>query len=188
MPDGTDPADDRTKMVPLNTLRLDGEIYRAVSMLSYSQKKPIEEIINDMLKKHLAIEGFLKNGFQLFHKDIVRILSSAIPEERLAPEARNFPTLPKEMVILNVDGTRPNLVKYIKSFTSFMNVNGYAVNVDQKRADGTVSFYTRHDLGYKYSLFWGEIIKMTLAGLAEITMSEMTESSVYIECRPLNRA
>jgi len=156
-------------------------------MLTYSGDTSIEKVINDMLKKQLAVQGFLKNGFELFHKDIIRTLANAIPDEKLVQEARNFPTLPKEMVILNVDGVKPDLKKYIKSFTSFMNVNGYTVSIEENKKEGTISFYTRHNISYKYSLCWGEIIKMTLANLTEITKAELTDTSVYLECKVLTK-
>lgn len=87
--------------------------------------------------------------------------------------------------ISELDGVKPNINKYIKSFASFMEVNGYPVRIEDNEKDRTISFHTRHGINYKYSLFCGEIIKMTLAGLAEITREEMTNSSVYLECKVL---
>jgi hypothetical protein len=170
--------------IPLKNLHLDSDTYRALSMRAYSENTPVEKVVNIMLRKQLAMEGFLKNGLHLFHKDIVRILADFVPEDQLVPLARRFPTLPKEMVVLNVDGMTPNLRKYMKSFASFMDVNGYPVRIEENE-EGMISFYTRHGISYKYSLFWGEIIKMTLAGLAEITREELTDASIYLECRVL---
>jgi hypothetical protein len=155
-------------------------------MRAYAENTSIEKLVNDMLKKQLAMEGFLKNGLHLFHKEIVRILADAIPEDKLADLAREFPTLPKEMVILNVDGMRPNLKKYMKSFASFMDVNGYPVRIEENQKDGTISFYAKHGVSHKYSIFWGEIIKMTLANLVEIANEVLTETSVYLECKILD--
>jgi hypothetical protein len=180
-----DELDNPARTIPINSLHLDKEIYRTISMMAYSDNETIENVINNLLKKQLATQGFLRNGFELFHKDIVRTLANAISNEKLVEEARNFPTLPKEMVLLNVDGIKPDIKKYIKSFSSFMTVNGYTVSVDENKEEGTVTFYARHNINYKYSLFWGEIIKMTLADIAEITNAEITDTSIFLECKVL---
>jgi hypothetical protein len=177
------PDDEREhKTIPLNSLYLDSETYRALSITSYSDGVSMEKLISDMLKKQLAMQGFLRHGFQLFHKDLVKTLANSIPDEMLIEGARNISMLAKEMVILNVGGTT-DVKKYIESFASFMDVNGYPVRINEDEKHGTITFFVKPNLGYKYSLFWSEIIKMTLADFAEITKTEVTDSSLYIECR-----
>jgi hypothetical protein len=172
--------------IPIQSVHFDKDTYRTITMRAYSENTSIENIISDMVVKQLAMEGFLRNGLHLFHKDIVKILAEAVPEDKLTQLARKFPTLPKEMVILNVDGMKPNLKKYIKSFASFMNVNGYPVRIEENEKEGTISFFAKHGISHNYSIFWGEIIKMTLAGLVDITNEELTDTSVYLECKILD--
>ena len=177
-------VESQEKNVHISDLKLDSETYRAMSKLAYSGGMSVEAVISDLLKKQLAMQGFLRNGFELFHKDIVRTLANAIPDEKLVQEARGFPSLAKELVILNVDGIKPDLKKYIKAFASFMHVNDYAVSISENM-EGTISFYVRHNINYKYSLYWGEIIKMTLENLAEVINVEIGDTSLYLECKVL---
>ena len=80
-----------------------------------------------------------------------------------------------------VGGEIEDLKKYIKSFMSFMDVNDYPVSVNE--GDNNISLYIKPGICRKYSLFWAEIIRMTLATIAEVTKVEVTESSMYFECR-----
>lgn len=112
------------KTVAISNLHLDGETYRALSMMTYRNGAPVEKMIGEMLKKHLTIQGF-KNDFDIVHREIIRTLANAIPDETLLQEARKLGTLAKEMVILNVGSEKPDVKKYIKSFTTFMDVNDY---------------------------------------------------------------
>jgi len=171
------------KSVAIGNLRLDAETYRSISMMAHHKGVPVEFLVGEMLKKHLAIQGFLKNDFDIVHREIIKTLANSVPDEKLLEEAKKLGTLAREMVILNVGSEKPDIKKYIKSFTSFMDVNDYAVSVNEDREDGTISFYAKPDICRKYSLFWAEIIRMTLESIAEVTKVEATESSVYFECK-----
>ena len=171
----------RSKDITIRNVRLDAETYRALSIRAYHDHVPIQNLASEMLKKQLAIEGFLKNDFDLVHREIIKTLANAASDEKLIEEARKLAMLAKEMVILNVGSERPGLKKYINSFTSFMDVNDYAVSVNE--GDNNISLYAKPGICRKYSLFWAEIIRMTLASVAEVTKVEVTESSMYFECR-----
>jgi hypothetical protein len=171
------------KTVSVDNVRIDGETYRALSLKSYHGNVPLQSIISGMLRKCLAIEGFLSKDFDIVHREIIKTLANSVPEETLIQEARKLAMLAKEMLILNVGSKRPDVRKYIKSFTSFMEVNGYAVSVSENNEDGTIMFYAKPAICRKYSVFWAEIIRMTLESIAEVTKVEATESSVYFECR-----
>lgn len=171
------------KTVAINNVHLDSETYRALSMRSYHDNTPVQDLVAEMLKKHLAIEGFLKNDFDIVHREMIRTLANALPDETLLEEAGKLGMLAKEMVILNVGSEKPDIKKYIRSFTSFMDANNYAVSVSEDREEGTISFYAKPNICRKYSLFWAEIIRMTLESIAEVTKVETTESSVYFECK-----
>lgn len=171
------------KTVAVNNVRIDGETYRVLSLKSYYDNVPLQSLVSEMLRKHLAIEGFLRKDFDIVHREIIKTLANSVPEETLMQEARKLGMLAKEMVILNVGSEKPDVKKYIKSFTSFMEVNGYAVSVSENKKDGTAMFYAKPDICRKYSVFWAEIIRMTLESIAEVTKVEATESSVYFECR-----
>lgn len=111
-----------------------------------------------MLKKQLAFQGFQKNGFELVHREIIKTLANAIPDEALVREARNIPMLAKEMVILNVGKERPDvkkyIKKYIKSFTSFMTVNGYPVSISENEEEETITFFAKQ-ISVENTLFSG---------------------------------
>lgn len=171
------------KTVAIGNMHLDGETYRAISMMAYRKGVPVEVLIDEMLKKHLAIQGFLKHDFDIIHREIIRALANSVPDDKLIEEAKKLGMLAREMVILNVGSEKPDVKKYIKSFTSFMDVNDYAVSVSEDKEEGTISFYAKPEICRKYSLFWAEIIRMTLESIAEVTKVEATETTVYFECK-----
>lgn len=53
------------KTVTINNVHLDSETYRALSMKAYHENAPMQSLVLEMLKKHLAIGGFLKNDFRV---------------------------------------------------------------------------------------------------------------------------
>jgi hypothetical protein len=50
----------------------------------------MEKIINKNLKKKMAVQGSLRCGFELFHKDLIRALANSVSDEKLIQEARNL--------------------------------------------------------------------------------------------------
>jgi hypothetical protein len=47
-----------------------------------------------------------------------------------------------------------------------------------------VYFTVRPQLGYKFSVFLSECIRITLGSIADITKVEVTDTSIHIECAP----
>ncbi|MEM3161125.1 MAG: hypothetical protein QXJ74_10115 [Nitrososphaera sp.] len=67
------------KSVAIGNLRLDAETYRSISMMAYHKGVPVEFLVGEMLKKHLAIQGFLKNDFDIVHREIIKPLQTRSP-------------------------------------------------------------------------------------------------------------
>ena len=170
--------------VSVKDLRLNGEMYRTLTVMSYSKRMPLEKLINEFLKKQIAIRDFQKNGFHLVHREIIKTLAKAIPDEILIQEAKKMPMFAKKTAILNVGSEQPDPKKYIKSFPSFMDVNGHHVSVNENEKEGPITFFTKPNIPRKYSLFWSKtIIKLTLASIAEVTDADITESQTRLECK-----
>ena len=93
--------------------------------MSDSDNLPMERLISKLLKKQIAIQG-LKNGFDLVPREIIKTLADAISDIVLVQEARKILVLAKKVAILKAGSERPVRKRYIKSFASFMTVNGRA--------------------------------------------------------------
>lgn len=79
-----------SKSVAIGNLRLDAETYRSISMMAYHKGVPVEQMASEMLKGHLAIQGFLKNDFDIVHGEIIRTLANSIPDDKLLEEAKKL--------------------------------------------------------------------------------------------------
>jgi hypothetical protein len=172
------------KKVSPGRVRLDSELYRALTLRAYSQQKSVSEVINEMLKQQLNIDQFVKIGFIIIHRDLVKALVDSLSSEAIAQAARNISDTLKETTNLRAGKSKLTLQEYLGVLSAYLEVNRQSISVANNE-DGSVYFTVRPGLGPKYSLFLSECLKITLDQIAEVTSVEVTDTSIHIECVPV---
>lgn len=173
----------KSKKVAVGRVRLDSEFYRAVTVKAYSQQTSVSEVINDMLKQQLSMDQFMKVGFIIIHRDLVRTLVDSLSDEAIVQAAKNISESLREATNLRAGKPRPSLAQYLDVLASYMEINRHWIDVASNE-DGSVYFTVRPQLGPKYSLFLSECLKITLDQIADITKVEVTDTTIHIECTP----
>lgn len=177
----------KDKKVPAGRVRLDSELYRAITLKAYSQQAHVSDVINEMLKLQLSTEQFLKAGFIILHRDLVRTLVDSLSDEAIVQAARNISDTLKEATSNRAARPRPTISEYLDVLSSYIEINHQSITVANNE-DGSVYFTVRPGLGPKYSLFLSECLKITLDQIATVTKVEVTDTSVHIECMPAKAA
>jgi predicted CopG family antitoxin len=173
----------RRKKVSPGRVRLDSELYRALTLKAYSQQKSVSEVINEMLKQQATIQEFLKIGFIIVHRDAVKELVNNLTDEQAVESAKKIAGALLEATALSTKSARPTLEQYLGALALYMEVNNHYTSIVNNE-DGSVYFTVRPQLGYKFSVFLSECIRITLGSIADITKVEVTDTSIHIECAP----
>lgn len=171
------------KKVSPGRVRLDSEIYRALTLRAYSQQKSVSEVINEMLKQQLSIDQFIRIGFIIIHRDLARTLADSLSDEALVQAARKISDTLKEATNLRGGKSRLMLAEYLEVLGSYLEANHQSISTANNE-DGSVYFTVRPGMGPKYSLFLSECLKITLEDIAEVTKVDVTDTSIHIECMP----
>lgn len=178
------PAEKKPTTVPVGSLRLDSEVYRAVTQMAYSQQMPVEQMINQMLKKQLVSQELFRHGFTITHRETMKTLTGMLSDETIVEAARNTKSSLKEMVVSRTGSASPTIQQFFSSLTSFMDLNGYPASIQTDPDDGTVTVNVRPNISRKFSLFLGESLRVSLEGMADVAAVDATDTSVHVRCSP----
>lgn len=180
------PAKVKKEKVPAGRVRLDSELYRALTLKAYSGQTSVSEVINEMLKLQLSTEQFIKSGFIFLHRDLVRTLADSLSDEAIVQAAKNIADMLREVTSVRAGKARPTIAEYLAVLSSYVEANRQSITISNNE-DGSVYFTVRPDMGPKYSLFLSECLKITLDQIADVTKVEVTDTSVHIECAPKSK-
>lgn len=178
------PAEKKPTTVPVGSLRLDSEVYRQVTQMAYSQQMPVEQMINQMLRKQLVSQELFRHGFTMTHRETVKTLTGMLSDELIREAAGSMKSALKEMVVSRTQSPNPTAQQYFASLASLMDLNGYPTSIQTDPEDGTVTVNVRPNVSHKFSLFLGESIRVSLDGMAEVVDVDATDTSVHVRCTP----
>jgi hypothetical protein len=178
------PAEKKPTTVPVGSLRLDSEVYRAVTQMAYSQQMPVEQMINQMLKKQLVSQELFRHGFTITHRETMKTLTGMLSDELITEAAQSMKSSLKEMVISRTGSASPTIQQFFASLASFMDLNGFPASIQTDPEDGTVTVNVRPNISRKFSLFLGESLRVSLEGMADVIAVDATDTSVHVKCVP----
>ena len=178
------PAEKKPTTVPVGSLRLDSEVYRAVTQMAYSQQMPVEQMINQMLRKQLVSQELFRHGFTITHRETMKVLTGMLSDEMITEAAGSMRSALREMVVSRTGSPSPTIQQYFSSLASFMDLNGYPASIQTDPEDGTVTINVRPNISRKFSLFLGESLKVSLEGMADVIAVDATDTSVHVRCVP----
>jgi hypothetical protein len=178
------PAEKKPTTVPVGSLRLDSEVYRQVTQAAYSQQMPVEQMINQMLRKQLVSQELFRHGFTITHKETMKTLTGMLSDELIVEAAGSMKSALREMVVSRTGSVNPTVQQYFASLASLMDLNGYPTSIQTDPEDGTVTVNVRPNISRKFSLFLGESIRVSLEGMAQVADVDATDSSVHVRCTP----
>lgn len=178
------PAEKKPTTVPVGSLRLDSEVYRQVTQMAYSQGMPVEQMINQMLRKQLVSQELFRHGFTITHRETMKTLTNMLSDELIIEAAGSMKSALREMVVSRTGTANPTVQQYFASLASFMDLNGYPTSIQTDPEDGTVTVNVRPNISRRFSLFLGESIRVSLEGMAQVTDVDATDSSVHVQCIP----
>jgi hypothetical protein len=82
-------------------LPLDEDLYRKITQMSYSEHKPLQKLINDMLKEYLHVYALSKKiGYALISKEVLKTTFENTPEDQIMELSRKIATRYREAAIL----------------------------------------------------------------------------------------
>jgi hypothetical protein len=77
--------------IPLEHLLLDKNLYRKITKMAYSENRPIERIINDMLREYTDVfHPLRKIGLVHVTKDTVKMIFQDISDELIVEHAKSL--------------------------------------------------------------------------------------------------
>lgn len=178
------PAEKKPSTVPVGSLKLDSEVYRAVTQLAYSQQMPVEQMINQMLRKQVVSQELFRHGYTITHRETIKTLTNMLSDKDIVEAAKSMRSALHEMLVSRTGSANPGIQQYFSSLTSFMDLNGYPTSIQTDPEDGTVTINVRPNICRKFSLFLGESLRISLEDMADVTDVDATESSVHVKCLP----
>ncbi len=87
--------------IPLEHLLLDKSLYRKITKLAYSENKPVEKIINEMLREYIDVFYPLRKiGLVHVTKDTVKMIFQDISDELIIEHAKSLSKRYMEVITL----------------------------------------------------------------------------------------
>jgi hypothetical protein len=169
-----------TNSAIIHDLPLDGEIYRRITKLSYSDHVPVPKLINDMLREHMDVYLLWRQiGYVLVSKEVLKSSLMRSSDEELLEYAGRIASRYREAAIL-MHG-KPSLEAYINLIKAFVTVNGYSVEISMNGENDVL--IVQFNINEKYSLFVGNAYKILLEEFADIKRFEITDNLAFFEFR-----
>lgn len=163
----------------IDKLPLDSDLYRTITKLSYTDKMPVSDIINRMLREHLNVYLlWRKVGYVLLARDVLTTSIANTPDEDLLKAAQEVANRHREACIL-LYGTNPNLDSYIRLIKSFTAVNNFEVELGKNGDNDTMIVQFR--MNEKYSLYLGNVYRLLLEDFCTMHRFEITASLAFFE-------
>ncbi len=163
--------------IPLS-LALERNLYRQITTLSYSQNKPVSEIINRMLSDYADLAKLQKMGYVLINKNTLKTLFEQLDEKAVIESTSKISDIIEEFVLLL--GKTPSFDAYVDSFRFLMKVNGY--HFEATRKNNSITMIMGFGMGRQYSLYIAECLKIMFNKVATIEEIQTTDSVVFFTC------
>jgi hypothetical protein len=161
---------------------LDKNLYRKITKIAYSENKPVERVVNDMLREYIDVFFPLRKiDFVHVTTDTVKMIFQDISDELIIEHAKSLSKRYIEVIsMLNKNRT---LNEYLNFLKLYANASGYQVEASANQSGGT-RIIMRFNLGRKYSLYLGECFKRLLGEVSTVDNYDFTDSLVFFECTP----
>jgi hypothetical protein len=162
---------------------LDKNLYRKITKVAYSENRPVERVVSDMLRKYIDVFCPLRKiGLVHVTKDTVKMIFQHISDELIIEHAKSLSKRYMEVItLLNKNRT---LEEYLDFFKLYASASGYQVEVMNANQSGSMKIIIKLNLGRKYSLYLGECFRILLSQVSRVDNSEFTDSVVFFECTP----
>jgi hypothetical protein len=87
------PAEKKPATVPVGSLKLDSEVYRAVTQLAYFQQMPVEQMINQMLRRQVVSQELFRHGYTITHRETIKPLTNMLSDNDIVEAAKSMSPL-----------------------------------------------------------------------------------------------
>jgi hypothetical protein len=168
--------------IPLEHLLLDKNLYRKITKIAYSENRPVERLINDMLREYIDVfHPLRKIGLVHVTKDTVKMIFHDISDELIIEHAKSLSK--RYMEVITLLNKNRNLEDYLDFLKVYAAASGYHIEINTTQSGGKKVILSLN-LGRKYSLYLGECFKILLAEVSQIDNFDFTDSLVFFECTP----
>ncbi len=168
--------------IPLEHLLLDKNLYRKITKFAYSENKPVDRVVNDILREYVDVFfPFRKIGFVHVTTDTVKMIFQDISDELIIDHAKSLSKRYMEVItLLNKNRTLDDYLDFLKLYA---NASGYQMEATTNESGGK-QVIMRINLGRKYTLYLGECFKILLSEVSTVYNYDFTDSVVFFECTP----
>jgi hypothetical protein len=168
--------------IPLEHLLLDKNLYRKITKMAYSENRPVERLINDMLREYIDVfHPLRKIGLVHVTRETVKIIFQDISDELIIEHAKSLSK--RYMEVITLLNKNRNLEDYLDFLKVYATASGYQIDISTTQS-GVRRVLLSLNLGRKYSLYLGECFKILLAEVSKVDNYDFTESLVFFECTP----
>jgi hypothetical protein len=168
--------------IALEHLLLDKNIYRKITKIAYSENKPVERVVNHILREYIDVFFPLRKiGLVHVTTDTIKMIFQDISDELIIDHAKSLSK--RYMEVITLLSKNRTLDDYLDFFKLYANASGYQMEVTTNQSGGK-RVIMRFNLGRKYSLYLGECFKILLSEVSTVHNYDFTDSVVFFECSP----